>query len=66
MIRHSTGIVEWVDQLMSPIKQGYLGIGKTNPAHILHVQGISTFTGSAHFDSKMQLLRTLHSGAIQH
>ena len=32
---------------------GNLGIGKTNPAHKLHVQGISTFTGAAHFDSSI-------------
>ena len=51
------------DQLMSLTKQGYLGIGKTNPAHILHVQGISTFTGSAHFDSNVTIDGTLSFGS---
>ena len=51
------------NQLMSLTKQGYLGIGKTNPAHVLHVQGISTFTGSAHFDSNVTIDGTLSFGS---
>ena len=41
------------NQLMTLSDDGNLGIGKTNPAHKLHVQGISTFTGAAHFDTSI-------------
>ena len=47
------------DQLMSLTKQGFLGIGITNPEHVLSVQGISTFTGSAYFDSDVTIEGTL-------
>jgi len=40
-------------QLMSLTKDGNLGIGITNPSHKLNVQGISTFTGNAHFESNI-------------
>ena len=41
------------NQLMTLTKGGNLGIGITNPTHKLHVQGISTFTGPAHFDGNL-------------
>ena len=47
------------NQLMSLTHDGNLGIGKTDPAHKLHVQGISTFTGSAHFSSNVTIDGTL-------
>jgi hypothetical protein len=47
------------NQLMSLTHDGNLGIGKTNPAHKLHVQGISTFTGSAHFNNNVTIDGTL-------
>ena len=47
------------NQLMSLTHDGNLGIGKTDPAHKLHVQGISTFTGSAHFNSNVTIDGTL-------
>ena len=40
-------------QLMSLTKDGNLGIGITNPSHKLDVQGISTFSGNAHFESNI-------------
>jgi len=43
------------DQLMTLTKGGNLGIGITNPAHLLSVQGISTFTGNAHFDGNVTI-----------
>ena len=43
------------DQLMSLTKDGNLGIGITNPTHLLSVQGISTFTGDAHFNSNVTI-----------
>ena len=43
------------DQLMTLTKGGNLGIGITNPAHLLSVQGISTFTGDAHFNSNVTI-----------
>ena len=42
-------------QLMSLTKDGNLGIGITNPSHKLDVQGISTFTGNAHFESNVTI-----------
>ena len=47
------------NQLMSLTHDGNLGIGKTDPAHKLHVQGISTFTGSAHFNNNVTIDGTL-------
>ena len=44
---------------MSLTHDGNLGIGKTDPAHKLHVQGISTFTGSAHFNNNVTINGTL-------
>ena len=43
------------DQLMALTKDGNLGIGITNPTQKLNVQGISTFTGAAHFDSTVTI-----------
>ena len=43
------------DQLMSLTRDGNLGIGITNPTHLLSVQGISTFTGDAHFNSNVTI-----------
>ena len=42
------------DQLMSLTKDGNLGIGITDPTHKLNVQGISTFTGAAYFDTTLE------------
>jgi hypothetical protein len=50
------------EQLMSLTKQGYLGIGVTNPTHVLHVAGISTFTGAAHFEDNVTIDGTLSFG----
>ena len=47
------------DQLMSLTRDGNLGIGITNPTHLLSVQGISTFTGRAHFDGDVTILGNL-------
>ena len=41
-------------QLMSLTKDGNLGIGITNPTHKLDVQGISTFTDAAYFESTLE------------
>ena len=43
------------DQLMALTKDGNLGIGITNPTHKLNVQGISTFTGNAYFNSDVTI-----------
>ena len=40
---------------MSLTHDGNLGIGITNPTHKLNVQGISTFTGNAHFQSNVTI-----------
>jgi len=47
------------EQLMSLTKQGYLGIGVTNPTHVLHVAGMSTFTESAYFEDNVTINGTL-------
>jgi len=41
--------------LMTLTRSGNLGIGITNPSHKLSVQGISTFSGSAYFNSNITL-----------
>ena len=41
--------------LMTLTSDGKLGIGITNPQHKLSVQGISTFTGNAHFDNNVTI-----------
>ena len=43
------------NQLMTLTGIGSLGIGITNPQHLLSVQGISTFTGNAHFDGDVTI-----------
>ena len=43
------------DQLMALTKDGNLGIGITNPTHKLNVQGISTFTGDAYFNTNVTI-----------
>ena len=43
------------DQLMTLTKDGNLGIGITNPAQLLNVQGTSKFTGDAQFDSDVTI-----------
>ena len=39
---------------MTLTKEGRLGIGITDPAHLLSVQGISTFTGAAYFETTVE------------
>jgi hypothetical protein len=39
---------------MALTKDGNLGIGITNPTHKLNVQGISTFTDAAYFESTLE------------
>ena len=43
------------DELMTLTPSGNLGIGITNPEHKLDVQGISTFSGSAHFNQNVTI-----------
>ena len=43
------------EQLMSLTNQGYLGLGITNPTHVLHVAGVSTFTDAAHFTNNVTI-----------
>ena len=50
-------------QLMSLTKQGYLGIGVTNPTHVLHVAGLSTFTDAAYFEDNVTIDGTLSFGS---
>ena len=48
--------------LMTLTDQGNLGIGITNPTHKLNVQGISTFTESAHFNESVTIDQDLTLG----
>ena len=48
-----------VNQLMTLTRAGNLGIGITNPTHKLNVQGISTFTGAAHFGTNVNIVGSL-------
>ena len=41
-------------RLMTLTKEGYLGIGITDPVHMLSVQGISTFTSAAYFETTVE------------
>ena len=50
--------------LMTLTYEGNLGIGKTDPEHRLHVAGISTFTGDAHFESNVTIENTLTAGTL--
>ena len=50
------------NQLMSLTRGGNLGIGITNPEHVLSVQGISTFSSAAHFDANVTIEGTLTIG----
>jgi len=52
------------DQLMTLTKGGNLGIGITNPSQKLSVQGISTFTGNAHFDSDVTVGGSINISAL--
>ena len=49
----------WLCGITNPLltltRDGNLGIGITNPTHKLNVQGISTFTGDAHFDTNVTI-----------
>jgi len=51
-------------RLMSLTNEGNLGIGTTNPTHKLNVQGISTFTGNAHFDQDVTIGGSLNFSAV--
>jgi len=62
----TTGNFRWVygqdnDILMSLTYDGNLGINETSPTHKLHVNGISTFTGAAHFDQDVTIDGTLNA-----
>jgi uncharacterized Fe-S center protein len=48
--------------LMTLTDQGNLGIGITNPTHLLNVQGISTFTDNAHFNENVTIDQDLILG----
>jgi len=50
--------------LMTLTKGGNLGIGITNPTHKLNVQGISTFTGNAHFDQDVTIIGALSADSL--
>ena len=50
--------------LMTLSGVGSLGIGDTDPQHLLSVQGISTFTGAAHFNNNVTIDGTLTIDAI--
>ena len=50
--------------LMTLTDQGNLGIGITNPTHKLNVQGISTFTGNAHFDQDVTIIGALSADSL--
>ena len=50
------------DRLMTLTSEGRLGIGITNPEHELNVQGISTFTGAAYFETTVETGGDLTSG----
>jgi len=52
-------------ELMTLTRGGNLGIGITNPTHKLNVQGISTFTDDAHFNSNVTIDGSLNiNGAL--
>ena len=50
--------------LMTLSGVGSLGIGDTDPQHLLSVQGISTFVGAAHFNNNVTIDGTLTIDAI--
>mgnify|MGYP003115583883 FL=1 len=60
----NTGNFRWINgqdttELLTLTYDGNLGINKTDPEHKLHVGGISTFTGAAHFDGDVTIDGTL-------
>ena len=60
----TTGNFRWIygqnnSILLSLTYDGNLGINETSPTHKLHVNGISTFTGAAHFDQDVTINGTL-------
>ena len=60
----TTGNFRWFygqdsTELLTLTYDGNLGINKTDPEHKLHVGGISTFTGAAHFDGDVTIDGTL-------
>ena len=52
------------NQLMTLTGIGSLGIGITNPQHLLSVQGISTFTGAAYFNNDVTIEGNLDANKI--
>jgi hypothetical protein len=63
-----TGNFNWIYgqtnlELMTLTYGGKLGLGKTDPNHILHVVGTSTITGSAYFGGSAEVLGTLSIGS---
>jgi hypothetical protein len=50
------------DPIMTLTHDGNLGIGKTNPEHLLHVEGISTFSGNSYFNQNVTIEGNLNLG----
>jgi hypothetical protein len=62
----TTGNFRWVygqdnSKLLTLTYDGNLGINESSPTHRLHVNGISTFTAAAHFDSDVTIDGTLNA-----
>ena len=62
----TTGNFRWIygqtnANLMVLSHEGYLGINQSSPQHTLSVNGISTFTGNAHFNSDLTIDGSLNA-----